>query len=331
VVLTSGLNNGTSASPVGTGGGFFYVLDAITGQLLNKVATNNSSGVNVGTGTTPSGLMHMAAFFNTPLTDATFQYVYAGDQLGNVWRLDMSPSKPKVTHVAQLMDKPTGSSPRAQPITTPPVLTFINSQRVLYVGTGRYLGQADLSDPGSGDPAWQQSLYAFKDKGTDYGNIRDDSNMVLQQLNQQSPTTRGVTGTPVSWTTKDGWMIDFNPTFPGDPAAGNSPGERVNVNMQLVLGTLIVTTTVPNLSGTASCVSGGFSFQYDFDFKSGLPVSGTVAGSNMGQLIVGSTAVETTTGQIYDLNKFLPGQFTPTGVPISGNVTGVKRFSYRAF
>jgi type IV pilus assembly protein PilY1 len=334
VVLTSGLNNGTTVippDPAGSGGGFFYVLDAVTGQLLNKVATNNSSGVNVGTGTTPSGLMHMAAFFNTPLTDATFQYVYAGDQLGNVWRLDMSPSKPKVTHVAQLMDKPTGSSPRAQPITTPPVLTFINSQRVLYVGTGRYLGQADLSDPGSGDPAWQQSLYAFKDKGTDYGNIRDDSNMVLQQFNQQSPTTRGVTGTPVSWTTKDGWMIDFNPTFPGDPAAGNSPGERVNVNMQLVLGTLIVTTTVPNLSGTASCVSGGFSFQYDFDFKSGLPVSGTVVGSNMGQLIVGSTAVETTTGQIYDLNKFLPGQFTPTGVPISGSVTGVKRFSYRAF
>ena len=331
VVLTSGLNNGTSASPVGSGGGFFFVLDAITGQLLNKVATNNSSGVNVGTGTTPSGLMHMAAFFNNPLTDATFQYVYAGDQVGNVWRLDVGASKPKVTHVATLMDKPTGSSPRAQPITTPPVLTFINSQRVLYVGTGRYLGQADLSDPGSGDPAWQQSLYAFKDKGTDYGNIRDDSNMVLQQFNQQSPTTRGITGTTVNWTTKDGWMIDFNPTFPGDPAAGNSPGERVNVNMQLVLGTLIVTTTVPNLSGSASCVSGGFSFQYDFDFKSGLPVSGTVVGSNMGQLIVGSTAVETTTGQIYDLNKFLPGQFTPTGVPISGNVTGVKRFSYRAF
>lgn len=331
VVLTSGLNNGTSGTPVGSGGGFFFVLDAITGSVLNKVATIGTSGTNVGNGTTPSGLMKVAAFLNNPLTDATFQYVYGGDQIGNVWRLDVGSTTPVVTHVAQLMDKPTGSSPRAQPITTPPVLTFINSQRVLYVGTGRYLGQADLSDPGSGDPAWQQSLYAFKDKGTDYGNIRDDANMVLQQFNQQSPTTRGVTGTAVNWTTKDGWMIDFNPTFPGDPATGNSPGERVNVNMQLVLGTLIVTTTVPNLSGSASCVSGGFSFQYDFDFKSGLPVSGTVVGANMGQLIVGSTAVETTTGQIYDLNKFLPGQFTPTGVPISGNATGVKRFSYRAF
>ncbi|HET7764641.1 MAG TPA: PilC/PilY family type IV pilus protein, partial [Burkholderiales bacterium] len=49
VVVTSGLNN---VSP-GTGVGFFYVLDAITGQILHKV----SNGVGSSTPLAPSGLM----------------------------------------------------------------------------------------------------------------------------------------------------------------------------------------------------------------------------------------------------------------------------------
>src|SRR2546430_15240321 len=71
VVLTSGLNN---VSP-GSGIGYFYVLDAITGAVLNKI----SSGA--GTVGTPSGLMKISAFYDSPATDATFRYAYAGDQL----------------------------------------------------------------------------------------------------------------------------------------------------------------------------------------------------------------------------------------------------------
>src|SRR2546425_270518 len=74
VVLSSGLNN---VSP-GSGIGYFYVLDPITGAVLNKVSTG------AGTVGTPSGLMKISPFHDSPATDATFRYAYAGDQLGNV-------------------------------------------------------------------------------------------------------------------------------------------------------------------------------------------------------------------------------------------------------
>src|SRR6202165_3366716 len=55
-VLTSGLNN---VSP-GTGIGYFYVLDAITGTVLNKISTG------AGTVGTPSGLMKLSGFYDSP-------------------------------------------------------------------------------------------------------------------------------------------------------------------------------------------------------------------------------------------------------------------------
>src|SRR5205807_9806966 len=124
VVLTWRLNNVSA----GTGGGFFFVRDAITGAVQDKAPTNSGAS-NVGTAATPSGLMKMSAFYNASATDATFQYAYAGDQLGNVWRLDLGTSAgacttpgsgtpPCVGHIATLLD----GSGRAQPITTRPAL-----------------------------------------------------------------------------------------------------------------------------------------------------------------------------------------------------------------
>src|SRR5207302_10135069 len=130
----------------GSGGGFFFVLDVITGAVQNKVPTLISASSNAGTSTTPSGLMKISAFYNASATDATFQYAYAGDQLGNVWRLDLGTSAgacttpgsgtpPCVGHIATPLD----GSGRAQPITTRPALTHIGSNPVLYIGTVLHL------------------------------------------------------------------------------------------------------------------------------------------------------------------------------------------------
>src|SRR6267154_1119455 len=80
VVVTSGLNN---VNP-GDGKGYFYILDAITGQILHKV------GTGVGDTTTPSGLMKIGAYYPTGLDDPNFTHVFGGDQQGNVWRVDVS-------------------------------------------------------------------------------------------------------------------------------------------------------------------------------------------------------------------------------------------------
>ena len=44
--------------------------------------------------------------------------------------------------------------------------------RVIYVGTGSYLGNTDLSSTAT------QSIYAFKDPGTGYGDIRKSGVLV---------------------------------------------------------------------------------------------------------------------------------------------------------
>jgi type IV pilus assembly protein PilY1 len=326
VVLTSGLNNNGASA---TGHGFFYVLDAITGQVLNKVDTG------VGTTGTPSGLMKSAAFYDSAASDATFQFVYGGDQLGNVWRLDMGTTSgtcaapaptgstpPCVTHVATLRD----SSGFAQPITTKPALTHISGNRVIYIGTGRYLGNQDLSDvSASTGIAWQQTFYGFKDKNADYGtNIRTGANLVVQTLTLVNTTDRGITSNPVDWNTKDGWLVDFNPSV--DP----SPGERVNIDPRLVLGTLKVATNTP--AGGGACSIGGTSRVYDFDFRTGSAIvgSGGVVGRSLGATIaVGMAIVQLPSGAIKDIVTGADTTKTTVDVQIGSAGSGVRRFSYR--
>lgn len=334
VVVTSGFNNvGTS----GDGKGYFYVLDAITGAILDTVSTN------VGDTLTPSGLTKISGFFDNALTDGTLRYVYGGDQLGNVWRLDfgapgapvtppaVAPAPPPATvgHVATLKD----ANGKLQPITTKPMLTTIGTNKVMYIGTGRYMGTKDLSDPATLTPvdtttAWQQSLYAFKDKGTDYGtNLRTGATLVIQTLSALSPTTRTVTTNAVDWNGKDGWVLDFNP--------GNaSPGERVNIDPELVLGTLIVTTNVPiAAAGGASCSVGGDSWQYQFDFRTGSFLStatGGVAGTKTGSVVtVGMAVIQLPSGAIKTIITGADTSKTTEGVNIGAGAGTVRRFSYR--
>jgi len=326
VVLSSGLNN---TSVVGaTGHGIFYVLDVITGAILNRVDTG------VGTLTTPAGLMKMSAFYDSAATDATFRYLYGGDQLGNIWRLDMGDLKgacdapaatgataPCVTHFATLKD----GSGFPQPITTRAALTHIGTNRVLYIGTGRYLGTQDLSDTHlATGSAYQQTLYGIKDKNVDYGaNVRTGAQLVTQTLTQISSTERGITNNPVDWNTKDGWMVDFNPV--ADP----TPGERVNIDPRLVLGTLRVITNIP--AGGGACAVGGTSKVYDFDFRTGSTVAGTgsVVGTSSDTLIVGQAIVQTQTGDIYGLNKREDTGDDPSKVKQKPGGSGMQRFSYR--
>jgi len=121
--------------------------------------------------------------------------------------MPLDSSAPTVLHIAKLQDA-VGAGARAQPITTRMALTHILGNRVIYVGTGRYLGTSDLSDPGAASGiAWQQSIYAIKDKvvdtNTDYGNIRN-ANLVVQTLINASTTTRTTSTLAVDWNSKDG-------------------------------------------------------------------------------------------------------------------------------
>jgi type IV pilus assembly protein PilY1 len=103
---------------------------------------------------------------------------------------------------------------------------------------------------------------------------------VQQTLTTTSLTTRSTSSLAVDWTGKDGWFVDFNP--------GNvSPGERVNIDPQLVQGALIVATAVPS---NTVCAVGGDSWFYQFDYKAGTFIA-SAAGSVVGQKFTGKTIV----------------------------------------
>jgi type IV pilus assembly protein PilY1 len=307
VVVTSGYNN---VNP-GDGLGHLYVLDAFTGQLLETPPAST----NVGSTTSPSGLGKINVWVDNFTADNTSPAAYGGDLLGEIFKFDLSVSPVVVTKIAQALD----GSNRPQPITTKPELGLIsNTYKVLFVGTGRYLGVTDLSDPATQTPpstdAFQQSIYAFKitpdpkSQDTLYGNLRNPANLLVQQtIVQLSPTTRTTsltTSTPnspnpssgspglLSWASSNGWFVDLNP-------GGASPGERVNIDPQLVLGTLVVATNVP---GGDACSVGGEGWVYQFDYKTGQYVttapSQILAAKQTGALIVGLSIYQLQSGSI---------------------------------
>jgi len=185
----------------------------------------------------------------------------------------------------------------------------------------------DLSDPGAASGiAWQQTLYGFKDKNADYGtNLRTGATLVTQTLTKINATDRGISNNPVDWNTKDGWLVDFN------PAADPSPGELVNLDPRLVLGTVKVTTNTP--TGGGACAIGGSSRDYDFDFRTGSAIAtaaGGVVGRSLGGTIaVGMAIIQLPSGAIKDIITGADTSKTTVDVQINAAGAGVKRFSYR--
>jgi type IV pilus assembly protein PilY1 len=316
VLLTSGYNN---VSP-GDGKGHLYVLDISTGTVLYKTDTN------AGSTTTPSGLAKIAAWADNFQQNNTAKYVYGGDLLGNVWRFDLT-TVPGAAPSVQQLGSLTDAANRPQSVTTRPELGYINNSRVVFVGTGRYLGMSDMTDPATWTPAstdaYQQSVYAFKDTGTNLGNLRTSGNLVQQTLTIKDSLTRTASNNAVDWSSKNGWYVDFNP-------GGDSPGERVNVDMLLTLGTLNVKTNVP--SGNA-CVFGGDSWYYQFRYDTGSYVatspSQIVAQKITGALTVGFVIVGLPGGGLKDITTTATGEKKVFGVNLGGNSGSGKRIGWR--
>jgi len=314
-IVSSGYNNITP----GDGTGYVYVIDIETGAILDKVSTG------AGDTTTPSGLAQLTGFATNFAVDNTTTLVYAGDLLGNIWRLDMTTLT--FQRIAQLFD---GSSPpRPQSVTTRVEVTrFAAGFNAIYVGTGRLLGSSDLPDPMTLSPpearAYQQTVYGFKDTGSDLGNLRlPAANLVQQSLIVVDPTSRTISNNPVDWTTQNGWYVDLNP-------ANQSPGERVNIDPQLVRGVLLVPTNEPN---SQPCSAGGNSYVYQFDYQSGSYVasaSGQIVGTKLGSaLIAGAVVFRLPSGQLKYSAIDVTGKKTVGGInPGAGGTIG-KRVSWR--
>jgi type IV pilus assembly protein PilY1 len=297
-LLTSGHNNAD-------GQGWLYVVDLQTGAILDKVSTL------AGSPGSPSGLTKVTALANNFAVDNTVLSVYAGDLLGNVWKFDMTATPPTVQRLAQVTD-PGGVT---QPITTRPEITRINTSLVLYVTTGEYLGVSDLAS------TQIQTVYAFKDTGADLGALRTNAGMLTNVPVVNADGSVSIpSGFNVNWNTQVGWYVDL-------PRAG----ERVNIDSQLIQGTLLVVSNKPD---TNACSTGGESFFYAFDYANPTAVSSSTNGTSLGTKIgsavaVGLTVIKLPNGAVKALIPTADTKIGTFGVPIGSGAVSTRRIGWR--
>jgi len=203
-------------------------------------------------------------------SDGVYDYVYAGDIKGNMWKYDLTSGGPSwaiptnplfTTAMNPATVGPPAIPAHNQPITVKPTIirntaapsgTPAPNLLVLF-GTGQYLAQNDQLDMG------QQSFYGVWDKGT-YSLV--PTNLVQQSITDRTVTDiNGVTVdirtlsnasvtyslTPTPPITYSGWRMDL-------PA---NTGERIVSKATLLGGTLIFPTITPT---SGSCGGGGTSW-----------------------------------------------------------------------
>jgi type IV pilus assembly protein PilY1 len=336
VLVTSGYNNGTNVGDSGGDGlGHLFVLNPNTGDLLKDIPTTGCTATPT---SNPCGLAQISAYVENGNTDNTTDFVYGGDLKGNVWRFDLSGSTiASWSAVSMAVLKDSGGT--TQPITTPPDLgktisTGGTYYRYVYVGTGEYLGNSDVST------TQIQTMYGLVDPQTRattdalYGLSLPTllRNSLVAQTLTASGTTRTASSNVVDPSVKNGWYIDLN--LP--PA-----GERINTAPVLANGVLTFTTNIPS---AVVCVPGGSSWIYFLDFNTGgaytNPATGVTAAAatSLGNALASRVVlIQLPSGKVVALVRMsgdpTGGNAGPTNQainsPASPPVTAGKRVSWR--
>lgn len=256
-IFGNGYNNSESDTYTSTSGrAMLYVVDLSNGSIIRKFDTKT------GTATTPNGLASAAVVDYDG--DDNADYVYAGDLLGNLWKVDIRDidsskwsfaftdgSNPKPLYVAQ------DSSGNRQPITSRPTVGS-NANGVgmtVFFGTGKWL---ELSDK-TIDTTRPQSFYGIYDfnTGTASDAFTGRSSLAKQTIITETSNARTTSDNPAG---TRGWYLDLI------PPTGGYKGERVVSNPTLRNGRIIFTTLIPN---SDACGYGGDSWIMELNAASG--------------------------------------------------------------
>ncbi|MES2089783.1 MAG: PilC/PilY family type IV pilus protein [Pseudomonadota bacterium] len=318
VVFASGHNN--------TGNGYLYVRNANTGaQEVAKIQTYTSGTTAAGTAASPSGLASLNAWVDS-VTDNTAKRFYGGDLKGNVWRFDID-NLTAPNGQAQRLAYLQNSDGTPQSITKRPMLAEVDYLGIKYpvvmVGTGRYLGETDLSDK------TQQAIYAIKDPltATDWGNVRADARMIAQSVTTVASDKKRIASTSaVNWASGIGWRVDMT------DKNTNGVTERMTADMLVQFTTLVVGTGVPGVSTTCS-PSGGTGWVYYLDIATGgtLQSASDIARFNSSGMVMGLTWQKLPNGKSRAVGSGSDGSLTGIDVPTnsSGGAGTLRRASWR--
>lgn len=339
-IFASGYDNVPAASggnaPSGDGVGRIYVVKISDGSLLYTISTG------AGSTSAPSNLGRISTWVADSSTDNTALFVYAGDMLGNLWRIALPTVTPAAgttlstyPAVLKLFTAPTG-----QMITVKPELGTTDGStdhRLVFFGTGRYLSLDDKTD------LTQQSIYGIYDDVlvTNATTMATQSSLVQQTLcgqgiNPQPAACPATVPTTYRTTTTNavplglgagkvrGWYINLP-----DMGVGS---ERANVDPALQLGTLVVPSNVPTSS---DCNSGGYSFMYYLDYKTGsfIQTSDTstigLAGFKQANALIAGQAIVRIGDKVISLVTTADKKYPSDEVRTGANGGAIKRVGWR--
>lgn len=274
VLFTSGYNNvkdtpNTGDFPDADGKGHVFMIDPDTGTESKDILAGSDELAQINTHT-PNFSSGNAA------TKA-----YGGDLGGNMWQFDLV--------AGSAATKVIGTG---KPIMTGTAISSIDGHAVLLFGTGRYLGQTDITN------TTQNYLVGVR---------ADKSGLSLSDLINRTAQD----DTTVNWSTDNGWYIAL------------SAGEQVHIDPVVYGGVLVVATIVPEGS---ECTPGGYSYFHMIDINTGkmetIPLlDDAVVGFSIFDLGISdpdnptSVGYTTAKGEIKFLPKPLPKPAGGSGLP----------------
>ncbi len=316
VLVTSGYNNGTNAGDSGGDGlGHLFVLNPKTGDLIKDIPTTGCAATPT---SSPCGLAQISAYVSNADIDDTTDYVYGGDLKGNLWRFDLTGNSVNGWSVSKLATLKDASS-ATQPVTTAPELALVAGARMVFVGTGQYLGASDI--PGvtgaNSSSSQTQTMYGLQDS------LVALPDPLRSSLQQQTLTTSGNNRTnsnnTVDYATKKGWYIDFPTT-----------GERLNTDPALALSALIFTTDIPSAT---VCQPGGSSWEYFINVKTGGLVDNSTVNWS-GEFVANALSsrpvlIQLPNGKVVSLVRTSDAQTLKEDVPVSAPGSMPRRNSWR--
>ena len=171
----------------------------------------------------------------------------------------------------------------------------------------------------AGDWSYVGSVYAFQDGNVDHGSPRSNNTFVPRTIVELGNNRRGVSGSMVDWSVHNGWFMDLPST-----------GERVNIDPQLALGTLVITGNIPNNN---ACTAGGDSWIYQFNYVNGLAVS-TATGNEVGlsrpgTLTVGNAIIRLQASTLKVITTGASGVKETRGLNVGSGATNARRIGWR--
>lgn len=250
------MNNGEWVAVFGNGyrspnnRAVLYVVRLSDGALLRKFDTG------AGSAGSPNGL-------GTPTLvdrngDQIIDYAYAGDQLGNVWKFDLTSNSASSWSIAfggLPLFQARSAGGVAQPISVrirtarkPASATSVTSGRMLVFGTGRMWAVGDNLSTAA------QTFYGLLDDDNATSPISGRSVLQAQTITT-SGSLRTLSNNTVNWSTQRGWMMDLPDS-----------GERVIGPARVAEDRVLFASIIPS---SDPCEFGGTSWLMQVDAQNG--------------------------------------------------------------